>query len=131
MEGRSGGPPPRGLAGTGDAGTGDTGAGPVLRLLFLPLALESRSSPLRSYFVFSVSCRYRALSRLARAEAAIYRHRGEAREGKGWEGGEAGKPRRPSAQRLLRLPAVTAAPRGSGRGREEGAARGRGRRPAG
>lgn len=91
MEGRSGGPPPRGSAGTGGGGTGRR----RLRLLFLPPALESRSSPLRSYFVFSVSCRYRALSRLARAEAAIYRHRGEAegREGMGrGRGGQAPPP---------------------------------------
>lgn len=79
-------------------------------------------------FVFSVSCRYRALSRLARAEAAIYRHRGEAKEGMG-RGERRASPAAPRLQRLLRLPAVTAAPRGSGRGRgrEAGATRGRGR----
>lgn len=70
-------------------------AGPVLLFLIAGQAPESRFS----YFLFPVSCRYRAISRLARAEAAIYRHRGEAREGKGKDGkgGEAGKPRRPSA----------------------------------
>lgn len=103
----------------------DSGAGPVLLLLLLAgLAPESHSSRLRSYFIFSVSCRYRALSRLARAEAAIYRHRGAAREGKGWEWGERrASPAAPRLQRLLGLPAVTAAPRGSGRGREAGATR--------